>query len=421
MASAAPAAVPMLTSREDLRRRPDLTVTSGRAPRREFARFLVVVYGPTLLFTIGIGAVLPVIALSARELGASIGVAGLVVALTGIGQIIGDVPAGALAQRFGERRAMIASVFVSGLALGGCVLAPSVAVLGVCILVTGLAGAVFTLARQTYLTETLPPHARGRGMSALGGAYRIGLAIGPFIGAWAAGPLGTDGAYLVHLVAAAATLGLLWFLPDLPETDADTAAANGTVTTMGVFREHRRVLATVGVAALLVGAARNARITVIPLWCEHAGLDVAQTSLVAGVAGIIEIVLFYPAGALLDRIGRAGVGAVAMLVVAAGLAVLPLTHTAVSITLASCLIGLGNGLSSGLVLTLGADVAPAFGRSVFFGDWRLITDIGVAAGPLAVGAVATVASLVAACGASAVLGLAAAGTVWRWAPRNPVP
>lgn len=407
----------MLLFRDDLRLPRDLAVTAGRGRRREFARFLVVVYGPTLLFAVGQGAVLPVIALSARELGASVGVAGLVVALTGIGQLIGDVPAGALAERIGERRAMILSVFVTAVALGGCMLAPSVALLGLCIVVTGMTGAVFTLARQTYLTEMLPAHVRGRGMSALGGAFRIGLAIGPFIGAWAVGPMGTDGAYLVHLVAAAATLALLWFLPDLPATD--TPESTPTVTMWGVFRDHRQVLATVGVAALLVGAARNARITVIPLWCEHAGLDVAQTSLVAGVAGIVEIVLFYPAGALLDRLGRGGVGAVAMLVVAAGLAVLPLTHTAVTITLASALVGLGNGLSSGLVLTLGADVAPLYGRSLFFGGWRLIADIGTAAGPMTVGVVAGAASLVLACGASAVIGLAAAGSVWRWAPPRP--
>ncbi len=393
-------------------------MTADRSPRREFVRFLVVVYGPTLLFAIGQGAVLPVIALSARELGASIGVAGLVVALTGVGQIIGDVPAGALADRLGERWALFVSVFATAVALGGCVVAPSVPLLGACILVTGIAGAVFSLARQTYLTDLLPANARGRGMSSLGGSHRIGLAIGPFIGAWAVGPMGTDGAYLVHLVAAAATLGLLWFLPDLPAADTPVDP-DGPATVWSVFRAHRRVLATVGVAALLVGAARAARITVIPLWCEHAGLDVAQTSLVAGVAGVVEIVLFYPAGALMDRMGRAGVGAASMLVVAAGLAVLPLTHTLATITVAAALVGLGNGLSSGLVLTLGADVAPVHSKSLFFGGWRLIADIGVAAGPLAVGVVATVAPMAVACVASAALGVSAAGTVWRWAPRHP--
>jgi MFS family permease len=382
-------------------------------------RFALAVYGPTLVFAVGQGAVLPVIALSARELGASVGMAGLVVGLVGAGQLVGNVPAGVLAARVGERWAMIISVFATAVALAGCMVARSVAVLGASILVTGLAGAVFNLARQTYLTETLPAHARGRGMSLLGGSHRIGLAIGPFAGAWAIGPLGTDGGYLVHLAAAAATLVLLWFLPELP----GTTNGNGSGPAAGqsvwrVLHAHRRVLATVGTAACLVGAARSARIAVVPLWCEHSGLDAAQTSLVAGVAGIVEIILFYPAGALMDRVGRASVGATAMLVVGIGLALLPATHGLNAITVAASVVGLGNGLSSGLVLTLGADVAPPDGRSLFFGGWRLVTDFGVVTGPFVVSGVAAV-SLVAACVAAAAFGVGAAGTVWRWAPHRP--
>lgn len=378
---------------------------------------MVVVYGPTLLFAIGQGAVLPVIALSARDLGASVGVAGLVVALSGVGLIIGDLPAGALAERLGERAAMVASVFAVGLGLVGCMLAPSVAVLGLSIVLIGMASAVFTLARLTYMAETLPVEVRGRGMSALGGAYRIGLAIGPFAAAWASGPLGTDGAYLVHLVAAAATLALVWFLPDV--TASGAAAESGDETLWGVLREHRRVLATTGVAALLVGAARSARLAVIPLWCEHAGLDVAQTSLVVGVSGVMEIVLFYPAGAMMDKVGRAAVGASSMSLVAVGLAALPVAGSLGTIMVAASIVGFGNGLSSGLILTLGADVAPARGRSLFFGGWRLISDVGVAAGPVAVGAIAAAASLAPACVAASGLAVAAAGTVWSWAPDRP--
>jgi hypothetical protein len=54
-------------------------------------------YGPTVLVSIGQGAILPLVALSARALGASVGTAAVVVALIGIGQLIGDLPAGALA------------------------------------------------------------------------------------------------------------------------------------------------------------------------------------------------------------------------------------------------------------------------------------------------------------------------------------
>jgi hypothetical protein len=53
------------------------------------------VYLPAMVFEIGNGAVTPVIAITALDLGASAGTAGLLVALLGIGQLAGDVPAGA--------------------------------------------------------------------------------------------------------------------------------------------------------------------------------------------------------------------------------------------------------------------------------------------------------------------------------------
>ena len=53
----------------------------------------------------------------------------------------------------------------------------------VAITVTGVAGAVFSLARQAYLTEAIPLLMRARALSTLGGTFRVGLFIGPFIAA----------------------------------------------------------------------------------------------------------------------------------------------------------------------------------------------------------------------------------------------
>jgi hypothetical protein len=58
------------------------------------ARVISAVFLPTLIFEIGMGALAPMIVLSGRGLGASVGMAGLVVAPLGVGQILGDVPAG---------------------------------------------------------------------------------------------------------------------------------------------------------------------------------------------------------------------------------------------------------------------------------------------------------------------------------------
>ncbi|MGO4435684.1 MFS transporter, partial [Paenarthrobacter sp. RAF9] len=60
-------------------------------------------FGPALLFCIGEGAVLPVIALSARDLGASVAVSALVVTLIGIGSWLFNIPASIITEKFGER------------------------------------------------------------------------------------------------------------------------------------------------------------------------------------------------------------------------------------------------------------------------------------------------------------------------------
>ncbi|MGH8775631.1 MAG: MFS transporter [Jiangellaceae bacterium] len=80
------------------------------------------VYLPSLLFGIGQGAITPVVALSARELGASVSAASLVVAVIGLGRIAGDLPAGVLAVRVGERKAMLLATV---LAIVGCIAATS--------------------------------------------------------------------------------------------------------------------------------------------------------------------------------------------------------------------------------------------------------------------------------------------------------
>jgi hypothetical protein len=41
------------------------------------------------------------------------------------------------------------------------------------------------------------------------------------------------------------------------------------------------------------------------------------------------------------------------------------------------LIAAGNGLGSGIVMTLGADTAPTRGRSQYLGAWRLCGDVGI--------------------------------------------
>ena len=75
-------------------------------------RIAVTAFGPTLLFGLGEGAMLPVVVLSARELGASVPTAALIVTLIGVGSLLSNIPASLLTMARGERWALVAAALV---------------------------------------------------------------------------------------------------------------------------------------------------------------------------------------------------------------------------------------------------------------------------------------------------------------------
>lgn len=378
------------------------------------------VYLPALLYGIGQGAIAPVVALSARDLGASIAVASLVVAAAGVGQVIGDIPAGTLTARIGERRAMLLATGLVSVALAACLLVPNVWGLALAIAATGLASSVWGLARQAYLSEAVPLRMRARALSTLGGVARIGSFVGPFLGAFAMKFLGTDGAYWIHLGAAALACVLLLSLPDI-ESVRRNRAANPVVlqSTRAVLKEHFPVLRTLGVGALLVGAVRASRQVVIPLWAEHLGLDAQTTSVIFGLSGAVDMLLFYPAGSVMDRFGRKWVAVPSMLVLGLAHLLLPLTHSVSTLTAVALLMGVGNGLGAGILMTLGVDAAPPGGRAQFLGAFRLFADTGSGAGPFLIAGVTALAGLAPAVLAMGLTGWVAAVAMSKWIPPRP--
>ena len=363
------------------------------------------VYVPTFLFAVGQGAVIPIVALAARDEGASVALAGFIVALRGIGVLAFDLPAGWLISKVGEQRAMVAATAIVIAALVGSVLSPGVWVFAGFTFLMGCGWSVWLLARLSYVSDVMPVHLRGRALSTLGGMNRVGNFVGPFLGAGAAIVFGLDGAYYVHLVSAALACGLLIVL--IRGENVYPSSVHEPVNFSGVIRENAGVFMTAGVGVMAIGALRATRQGVLPLWGDHLGLDESAISLIFGISMGLEMLLFYPAGSVMDRWGRKAVALPCLGIMSIGMLLVPLTSGFWSMVVVGLLIGFGNGLGSGIVMTLGADFSPEAGRAQFLGAWRVCGDLGTAGGPLMVAGATAVASLGAASVAMGVLGVGA--------------
>lgn len=409
-------------------------------------RFAPMIYGPTVLFALGEGAVIPLIPILAAELGADIAQAALITSFLVVGQLCGNIPAGWTVARFGERVTMALGGVVALAGASGLLFAPSPAVLAVAVFVIGFCAATFGLARHSFMTTRVPLTFRARALSLLGGSFRLGTFVGPFVAAallgLGAGELSAVWFFLICLVA---VILLVLLGPDpetavpapgpaarAPESSQPPLEDSGepvtgsipTAERVGVFRtmwQYRGVLSRLGVAAASLSAVRSARQAVLPLWGLSLGLDAQTIALVVGISGAVDFALFYASGQVMDRFGRLWAALPAMLLMGGGFIALSFTHDLDSASMwfamFAAVLGVGNGLSSGILLTLGADVAPRSSPAAFLGSWRTLTDAGGALAPLLVSALTALVSLSVAAGAMGVLGLVGAAAFVRWVPR----
>lgn len=374
-------------------------------------------YGPSAVSSIGYGAVMPVLALQARALGADVSTAAFVVALWPLGMLLTSLPAGAVVARLGERTTLMVAGTVDAVAMVAAAAASTVWALGVAVLVSGAAWTAFLIARQGYLIDVVPLAWRARAMSLLGGTFRVGILIGPLIGALLISLAGIWAVFLLAGATSLAAAALALVMPDLGAEQRRSDRASGHLSVLGVLAEHRRVLLTLGTAVIVIGVSRSVRNSLLPLWAEHVGISASTTSLIFALAAAIDVVFFWPGGWLMDRRGRAVVAVPVVVSVAAACFLLPLTSTTAGVAGVMALIAVGNGLGSGIVMTLGADTAPVLGRAQYLGGWRLCGDIGNSGGPLMVSAVAAVAPLAVACLAVGAFGVLGAGWVGYWTRR----
>ena len=352
------------------------------------------VYVPSFLLAFCAGLLIPILPIFAKSFQISYGLVGLVLAAEGIGRLAGDLPSIVIIRRLGRKTAMVSGVSCVALSTLLLYWSPSIVQVIGLRFVAGLGGSLWNISRHAYITDVTAVYQRGRAIAVFGGVNRIGMFAGPVVGGTLATFYGLRTPFLLSAGVSFLAALVAALVIERSEKAEEPLPRSHLGHLVNTFRVHYRNLVTAGSGQLFAQTIRAARQTIVPLYgADILGLDEQAVGLIVSISGFVDMSMFYPAGLIMDRLGRKFATVPCFATQAVGMGLIPFTGSFAGLLLATCIIGLGNGLGSGTMMTLGADLAPKTATGEFLGVWRLIGDGGHMAGPMAVGSLADLLNL----------------------------
>ena len=375
------------------------------------------VYLPSFLFSTAEFGIIPSIPATALLLGANLATAGFITGLMMIGRLVADIPAAKFVDALGERKAMIAASAVAAVGILASLFALNLFMLGAGVFIVGAAAAVFGLARLSWMTEHVPIAVRARSLSILGGMFRAGSFVGPVIGAAVIKFYSVQAVYYLPLVLCALAAIILILAKGKEDLAKNSSSLKATFL---IARRERKKLATLGVASSILSALRGTRMVGLPLLAVALSIPTEQASLYIGFAGALDFAMFYLSGQVMDRFGRNFAAVPTLIGLGIAHLVVGFAVDANTFLLLALFMSLANGLGSGVIMVLGADLAPKDARSEFLASYRLLVDFGDAAAPGILSGLVAAIGLTSAMAGFGFLGFIGAGLMYRYIPKYAV-
>ncbi|MEI7419741.1 MAG: MFS transporter [Actinomycetes bacterium] len=375
------------------------------------------VFLPSFLFSTAEFGIIPSVPASALLLGANLATAGFITGLMMIGRLVADVPAAKFVDALGERKAMIAASGAAALGILFSLFAVNLFMLGAGVFIVGAAAAVFGLARLSWMTEHVPIAVRARSLSILGGMFRAGSFVGPVIGAGVIKFYSVQAVYYIPLVLCALAALILFIAKGKEDLVKNSSSLKATFL---IAKREGKKLATLGVASSILSALRGTRMVGLPLLAVALAIPTEQASLYIGFAGALDFAMFYLSGQVMDRFGRNFAAVPTLIGLGIAHLVVGFAIDANTFLLLALFMSLANGLGSGVIMVLGADLAPKDARSEFLASYRLLVDFGDAAAPGILSGLVAVIGLTGAMAGFGFLGFIGAGLMYRYIPKYAV-
>lgn len=356
----------------------------------EDLRRLSVLMATVFVDMVGFFVVLPLLPFYAERLGAEAWIVGALISTFAFAQLTTAPLWGRLSDRVGRRPVILWGLVVSALAYLVFGLADSVLVLFLSRLVQGAGGGTIGVV-QAYVSDTLPPAERAKGLGWLTAAASAGVTIGPAVGSLAAG-WGTAAPGFVAAGLCLLNLASAWrWLPEPSVPKRESRPAGGgelrraIVEVLARPRGNVSSLIWIYAAAMMAFMAMNG---VIALYLERRfGVDERTIGWLYVFVGVVSVLMRTLAlGPLVQRFGELRLLRAGAVSVAAGMCLIPLPGNLLGLAAAVTLVPVGTALLFPTTTSLVSRRSPAAQIGLMLGVQQAIGGVARMVGPLWSGA-----------------------------------
>ncbi len=338
--------------------------------RRLLALVSAIIFVDAMLFT----ALTPLVPRYADEFDLSKLGAGLLVGAFGAGALLGGIPGGIAAARFGPKWAVVGGLVLLSLASFSFAIADSIVTLGAARFIQGFSSTTTWAGALAWLAVVAPKSQRGQVIGTAFGAAVFGAVLGPMFGGLAE---------LVGMRPSFVTVGVVAMacaiLASLPRSaPAEGLSANGVSRAL----RDRRFLGGLWLntlPAFLFGVL----VVLVPLALDAGGWSTIAIAIAFFVAGLAEVVINPVLGRVSDRIGRllpirVALAASAVVAVALAAADAPIV---LAVLVSAAAVSFGGFYTPGMALASHRADAVGLAQGLAFGIMNSAWALGELTGP----------------------------------------
>ena len=382
--------------------------TGRTAGWRELPRSALVLATIAFCVAVGFGVLVPVLPVFARSFGVDQFSVGAVISVFAVMRLVTSPFCGRLINRFGERTVLTVGIMIVAGSSAVAGLAGSYGQLLLFRGVGGIGSAMFTVSAITLLLNSVPVTLRGRATGFFQGGFLIGGMAGPAVGGLLAQISLTAPFYFYAATLAAAGLVGLALLPH-GRGEAQVGAAGAPAV-----RPFRDVLADPRYQAACVTnlaqgwtsfGVRSSLIPVVVVEVLHR--QPSWTGISFAAAAVVQTIMLFPAGRMVDTVGRRPALIIGGVLCAAAIATIAFAPNIFVLIAILMVYGVGAAfLGTAPAAAVGDAAGGRTGTPVAV--FSMCSDVGAILGPLVAGFLADHVSYPAAFGVGAVLLLAGA-------------